>query len=157
MEYLIQHFSPLLPFFHPARVLLYLHLFLHKEQHLQYSSLIKLNALYLSQIELATQEDHDNKLVYWAKMFRAKTWDELKEICSNKPELEEVADYMYKSNVQDPQKTLFEAHQKYLMDRNSLSELYADTLERLESAEQTIGAQGALIAQLQQQLAEYKK
>ena len=85
-----------------------------------YSSYLKLNVLYLNRTDLATQEDKDNMLVYWAKVFKATDWDELRSLCSNNETFEEVAKIMYNSNVQSQEKTIMEAHQKYILDKRSM-------------------------------------
>ena len=72
---------------------------LNTNNHESYSSLLELNVLYLDQIELATKEDKDNKLDYWANLFKATTWEELKTIVKNDPCMEEVAKVMYSSNI----------------------------------------------------------
>ncbi len=76
--------------------------------------------LYLNQTELATQEDIDNDLIYWAKIFKATDWDELRKLCSESDTFREVAQVMYKSNVQSQEKTYMEAHEKYLLDKLSV-------------------------------------
>lgn len=78
-----------------------------------YSSLLELNVLYLNQIELATKEGKDNKLDYWANLFKATTWEELKTIVKNDPCIEEVAKVMYSSNIIPEEKTILEAEQRF--------------------------------------------
>ncbi len=87
--------------------------------------------LYLKQIDNATKEDIANGLVYWAKLFQATTWEDLKKLVREKPEFEEVAKIMYNSNlVQSQEKTLYEAHQKFIGYQNDLYESgYADAKE----------------------------
>ena len=79
--------------------------------------------LYLNQTELATEEDISNNLVYWAKMLKATNWEELKDVAKNSPVFEEVAKVMYNSNIQPQEKTIMEAHEKYMMDKRSLYSL----------------------------------
>ena len=65
-----------------------------------------MNVLYLDQTELATKEDKENKLDYWAKLFKATTWEELKAIVKNNPCMEEVAKIMYSSNIIPQEQTM---------------------------------------------------
>ena len=76
--------------------------------------------LYLQQTELATDEDIANGLVYWAQLFQTSSWDDLKKLSQERQEFEEVAQIMYNSNIQSQERTLYEAHQKAMMDRRSL-------------------------------------
>ena len=93
---------------------------LNVKTHKPYSTLISLNVLYLNQIDLATDEDVERGLVYWAKLFNATTWEDLRELETCKPEFEEVASVMYKSNMTVEERSLYEAHQKFLMYQRSL-------------------------------------
>ena len=111
---------------------------LNIKNHQPYSSLLNLNVLYLNQTDLATQEDIDNHLVYWAELFKAKTWEDLKMLCQVMPEFREVTEVMYHSMIQSQERTLYEAHQKYLMDKAALiDDAYEDGMEagRAESRE----------------------
>ncbi len=48
--------------------------------HYPYTTNFCLNVLNLRHIDLATQEDQDNELVYLAQMFMAETWEALKRL-----------------------------------------------------------------------------
>ena len=106
--------------------------------------------LYLNRIDLATQEDIDNGLVYWAKMFNATTWEEIKSLSTYGEEFEEVAKVMYNSNVMDPERTILEAHQKYVMDKTTI---YNSGYRRgQEEAKSELEAKDAEIAHLKELL-----
>lgn len=88
--------------------------------HQPYSSLLSVNVLYLNKTELASREDQDNGLVYWAKMFNATTWEEIVALANQGLEFEEVAKVMYNSNIIDQERTIMEAHQKFIMDKKAM-------------------------------------
>lgn len=48
------------------------------KNHAIYSNNFILNVLDLTQIELATEEDKQFQIDYWAKLFKSNTWEELK-------------------------------------------------------------------------------
>ena len=48
---------------------------MNNNQHYIYNDNFTLNVLDLNQIELATEEDKAYKIDYWAKLFKAKTWE----------------------------------------------------------------------------------
>ena len=85
-----------------------------------YSSMLGINVLYLNHTDLATVEDKANGLVYWAELFQASTWEELKALSTHDSAFEEVATVMYNSNIQSQEKTLMEAHQRFLDYQNAL-------------------------------------
>ena len=92
---------------------------------------MKLNVLYLNKTDIATKEDIDNDLVYWAEIFKATTWEELKKICLKNDTFKEVAQVMYKSNVQSQEKTIMEAHEKYMLDKRTLEHELQESKEEL--------------------------
>ena len=53
--------------------------------HVSYTKLIGVNMLQLNHIELATEDDEENNLVYWARLFNATTWEEFKALAENNP------------------------------------------------------------------------
>lgn len=105
-----------------------------------YSSLLGINVLYLDQIELATDDDKENKLDYWAKLFKATTWEELKMIVKNNPCMEEVAKIMYSSTIIPQEKTILEAEQRargiqrciYQTGYNAAKKEDEETIEKLQ-------------------------
>ena len=44
---------------------------LNLKNHIPYSSMLNLNVLYLNKTDIATEEDKNNNLVYWAELFKA--------------------------------------------------------------------------------------
>lgn len=53
----------------------------------------------LTQIELATEEDKAYGIDYWAKLFKAKTWEEIKVLAENNEYLKETAEALYVANA----------------------------------------------------------
>ncbi len=83
--------------------------------------------------EIATQEDMDNDLVYWAKIFKATYWDELRKLCEKSDTYREVAQVMYNSNIQSQEKTYMEAHEKYMLDKRTLEHDLQESREQIAS------------------------
>ena len=94
--------------------------FLNEKYHYPYSSNMQLNVLDLSQMELATEEDRSNGLLHWAKIFLADTWEELVLAAGKDQAFQEVIDHMYTINTIPEERTLFEAHQKWLAVNESM-------------------------------------
>ena len=66
-----------------------------------YSSKFVLSVVDLNKIELATEEDKFYRIDYWARIFKAKTWEELKMWAENDEYLEEAADSLYIANADE--------------------------------------------------------
>lgn len=156
---------------------------LNKRTYEQYSDMIGINVLQLQYLELATQEDVDNDLVYWAKLFKANTWEEIQTLVQEREDLAEVADMILELNTDNQAKEILEGQRRY---REQMASQYAagciDTEEkyrvkleeknkvieekdkRLEAKDEVIEEQGKeldaanqTIADLRKQLEELKK
>ena len=77
------------PEFHACYMLLNL-----KNHHI-YSDKLSLHMVDLTHIELATEEDKAWKIDYWARLFTAKTWEDIKMITENNIHMEAAAKEMY--------------------------------------------------------------
>ena len=55
----------------------------------------------LSKIGLATKEDEDCGLAYWARLFKANTWEELNMLANKNDYLEEAAKSIYIANADE--------------------------------------------------------
>ena len=66
-----------------------------------YSDKFVLSVLNLNRIDLATEEDKAYKIDYWARLFKAQTWEELNELVKDNEYLQEAADSIYKANADE--------------------------------------------------------
>ena len=60
-----------------------------------YSSKFSIHVLDLTRIDLATAEDQNYEIDRWAKLFKAKTWEELRMIAKNNPDLLQASNDLY--------------------------------------------------------------
>ena len=72
---------------------------LNIKNHYLYSSKFSLSVIDLNQTNLATDEDKFYAIDYWAKLFKAKTWEELKMLAKNNEYLEAAANSLYEANA----------------------------------------------------------
>ncbi|MDE6619601.1 MAG: Rpn family recombination-promoting nuclease/putative transposase [Lachnospiraceae bacterium] len=70
-----------------------------EKNHHIYSGKFALNVLDLKQIDLATAEDKQWKLDYWARLFKASTWEEIKMIATDNEYLQEASNALYDLNA----------------------------------------------------------
>ena len=55
----------------------------------------------LSQIELASEEDRIYEIDRWARLFKARTWEELRMITKNDPNLQQASNDLYVINADE--------------------------------------------------------
>lgn len=82
-----------------------------------FSSDFALNVLDLKSIHLATKEDKACKLDYWARLFAAKTWEEIKMLGQNNENIHEAVVTMCELSADDKIRLQCEARERYEFDR----------------------------------------
>lgn len=115
-----------------------------------YSSKFSLSVVNLTQTKLATEEDKAYRIDYWARLFKAKTWEELKMLAKENEYLNEAADSIYKANAEE------------IVRQQCLAREDAERRERTLERDNAIlkednAALKARIAELEQALAEAKE
>ena len=71
---------------------------LNVKTHRLYSSKFTLSVLHLNHIEYATEEDKLYGIDYWARIFKAKTWEEMQMLADNNEFIEETVEALYVAN-----------------------------------------------------------
>ena len=133
-------------------------------QHRIYSSKFAVNVLDLSHIELATQEDKSWSLDFWAKLFKTKTWEEMKMIAKDNEYFTEAsntlcdlyADFNVRERCRDRED--YELEQKYLHDTIARQEsMLAEKDDMLVQKDGMLAQKDSELAQQAVELEEMKK
>lgn len=90
-----------------------------KNHHL-FSSKIRISVVDLTQTELATDEDKSYGIDQWVALFKSKTWEELRMIANEKPELLEATKSLYEYNNEDTIRFQCYAREDYIKQMNSI-------------------------------------
>ena len=142
--------------------------FLNVKKHTLYSDKLRISVLDLSSIDLATEEDRQYQLDYWAALFKAKTWEELQMLAQNNNYFKEASETVYQLTQEEQIRQQCLAREDYNRTMKGIENTFAAqkheiaTLKKdLDDANQQISAQNkqlsekdAMIASLQAQLAE---
>lgn len=123
------------------------------KNHMVYSDKIVLNVVDLTHIELATEEDKAYKIDYWARLFTATTWEELKMIAENNTYLESASQTMYELSADELVQRQCRARRDYYKQINT----HNRTLKELEEANKTIEQQGKKIEQRDKEIEQLQK
>ena len=120
-----------------------------KDYH-RYSSKFTLSVVNLTQTELATEDDKANKIDYWARLFKAKTWEEIKMLAQNNEYLEEAANSIYQANAEEIVRQQCRAREDAERRERTLIRNYNLIKEELDAA-------NARIQELEDALAQSKR
>ena len=77
------------------------HMLLNIKNHHLFSDKLKLSVVNLSRIELATEEDKAYGIDYWARLFKAKTWKEIKMLAKDNESMQEAVNSIYMANADE--------------------------------------------------------
>lgn len=113
-----------------------------------YSDKFTLSVVNLTQIQLATEEDKAFQIDYWARLFKATTWEEIKMIADKNEYLTEASQTLYEMNADDMVQEKCYARLQYTQLQNSINK----KMNELTAENEQLTAR---VAELEAQL--YKK
>lgn len=118
------------------------HMLANIKTHHIYSDKFILSVVDLSKIDLATEEDKAYRIDLWARLFKSKTWEELKMCIKDDEYLIETAASLYEANAFDivreqclaredaeRRERTYERNQKLLTEENLTLKAEKATLE----------------------------
>ena len=117
--------------------------FLNVKNHTLYSDKWRISVLDLSRIDLATEEDRQYQLDYWAALFKAKTWEELQMLAQDNHYFKEASE------------TVYELTQEERIRQQCLA--YEDYNQTMKGIENNFAIQKHKISTLKSDLAEANK
>lgn len=119
------------------------------KKHYIYNDNFTLNVLDLNQIHLATEEDKAYEIDYWAKLFKAKTWEDLKMLAQKNDAFEETCETVYKLNQDE--------NVRYLCEMREEGHRILRTYESLlKNRDAVLAENAATLAEKDAKLAEQK-
>ncbi|MEE1314370.1 MAG: Rpn family recombination-promoting nuclease/putative transposase [Faecalimonas sp.] len=123
---------------------------LNIKSHRIFNDKFRLSVVNLSQIELATEEDKAWGVDYWARLFKAKTWEELKMLAEKNEFLEEAAQSVYVANEDEIIRQMCRARE----DRERHERTIQRELKKLQELQEREAEMKQAVAQADQKLAE---
>jgi predicted transposase/invertase (TIGR01784 family) len=106
---------------------------LNVKNHRIYSDKFILSVVDLKHIELATDEDKAYRIDYWARLFKATTWEEIRMIAKNDKDLLEASETLYALNCEKTIRDQCRAREDYDRLQNTIkkkiNELTAENSE----------------------------
>lgn len=115
------------------------------KNHNVYTTKFNLYVVDLTQIELATQEDVDTGLVYWTQVFKAKTWEELRQMAERHQELQEAIEALYVYNQDEIVKEQCRARQDYYNHERGIQKRLEEARIALEESKTELMKSNAII------------
>ncbi|MBE5825129.1 MAG: Rpn family recombination-promoting nuclease/putative transposase [Butyrivibrio sp.] len=139
---------------------------MEEKTHQIYSKNLSIGVLQLQYIDNATEVDSNNNLVFWAKLFNAKTWEEFKDIACDNPVIKEVGDLMLMMNMDQKEREILEGQRRYREQvasqytagytdaEEKLTPVIDELQEKIDAANKTISEDKKTIAERDKTIAD---
>ena len=126
---------------------------LNIKNHEIYSDKFILSVVNLNQIELATEEDQKYGIDHWAQLFKADTWEAIKEMAQESEYVSDAAEPLLQSNQDLKIRSYCEAVEEARRVRRGLERLVAEKDDVIAEKNEVIAEKDAEIAHLKALLA----
>ncbi len=140
------------------------YMMMNVKNHHIFTDRITLSVVNLKHMELATQEDRELKIDYWASLFKATTWEELKMLAEQNPVMGDAAETIYELTADEAIREQCKAREKQIKEMNTLvrerelAERARDAAwQEKAAAIRQLEEKDQRIAQLQQELQRLKE
>lgn len=120
------------------------------KNHKVYTDKLQLSVIELKNIDLATEEDRRFQVDRWAKLFKAKTWEELKAMAVTNQYMESAVNTMYELSTD-------ERVQEQCRRRAEYEYFQKQQEEKILALNKTVADQQAEIADKDAEIAELKR
>lgn len=124
-----------------------------KNHHI-YSDNFVLSVVDLSRIDLATEEDKKYQIDAWARLFKATTWEEIKNMADTNEYLQEASKSIFQFNTDEQIRKLCRDRIEYHQDLRNYERAIAQRDSEITKLQHTIAEQDTVINSLQDTIAE---
>ena len=124
--------------------------FMNTRNHKIYSDKLTLHVVDLTQIDNASEEEKLQGIEYWARLFKATTWEEIKMLASNNSFLTEAAETVYQLSAEDRIRLQCEAREDFYNQQRYLQQWR----ERLEKETEELAQKNETLAQKNETLTQ---
>lgn len=103
-----------------------IHKLMNVKNHHIYSDNFTLGVVNLSRIDLATEEDKKYGIDYWAKLFKASTWEEIAMLASKNEYLSEASNTIFKLSADEQIRKQCRDREEYYQDLRNYERVIAE-------------------------------
>lgn len=112
--------------------------FLNVKNHTIYSDKLRLCVLDLTRIDLATEEDRQYHIDYWASLFKATTWEELRMLAEQNEFIANASSTVYQLSQEETIRLQCEAREDYYRRQRSVQHYMDKQKEIIDSQQKEI-------------------
>ena len=119
-----------------------------------YNSNFTLHVVELNHTELATDDDKAYGIDTWARLFKAKTWEEIKMIAKNNPSINSTAESIYLSNADRFIRKQCRDREDFYREQEAIAKEMAELKRSNEEKDSEIAKKNSALAEKDSTIAE---
>lgn len=119
---------------------------LNVKNHQVYSDKLTLSVVDLTQISLATEEDKEYHIDYWAKLFKATTWEEIKMLAAKDQYIDEASKTIFQLSADEQIRKRCLDREEYYLDKMAMERTIEEQKAEIAAKEAEIADKNAEIA-----------
>ena len=127
------------------------------KNHRIYTDKMWLSVVELNSIELATEEDRRYQIDQWARLFKAKTWEELKSMAMANQYMESAVNTIYELSVDETVQEQCRRWAEYEYYQKRKDEQIAESQQEITKLKQENADKDVVIADKDAEIAELKR
>jgi len=119
-----------------------------------------LSVVDLNQTDLATREDREWKIDYWASLFKAATWEELKMLAEQSSVMKDAVETIYELTADEAIREQCKAREKHVREINTVlgeRDMAFRELQQQKNVNKQLEREKKKLVQEQEQLEREKK
>lgn len=120
---------------------------LNIKNHMLYSDKLRLSVVDLTKIDMATEEDKAYHIDYWASLFKAATWEEIKMLAQKDECIMDASNTIYHLSQEEKIRLQCEAREDYYRRQGDAKLLRERLTAALENARTELAEKNSLIAE----------
>ena len=127
---------------------------MNRKNNTLYSSNFTLNVIDLTHIDLATEEDKKYHIDEWARLFKAKTWEEVHMLAEKNEYLQEAAGTMFRLTAEEQIRKRCRDREEYYQDMRNYERYIAQQEDDLSIAKHTLAKRERELSDIRTKLSD---
>ena len=130
---------------------------LEEKDHYPYTDKLQIGVVDLTRIDLATTEDQEYNIDKWARLFKAKTWEDIRMVAAKNRMIDDAATTIYQLTADERIRQQCEAREDYLRRQRGIQEMLEEQRQQLAEKDQQLTEKDQQLTEKDQQLTEQKQ
>ena len=129
---------------------------LEEKDHYPYTDKLQIGVVDLTRIDLATTEDQEYNIDKWARLFKAKTWEDIRMVAAKNRTIDDAATTIYQLTADERIRQQCEAREDYLRRQRGIQQMLEEQRQQLAEKDQQLTEKDRQLTKKDRQLTAMK-